>query len=300
MNGFQYLEKWVKKHSRTLKNVHFCIESTGIYHEEIVEFLQEKGFIVSVINPFQSKAFANSRLCRTKTDKVDAGLLAHYCLTYQPEESIKPSEEVKKLRRLVRFLNTQIETRAQNKTRLHSIRDEDVAHVLKGTILFLTQSIAQIEKAIKGHIDTCPDLKHKVELLKTIPGIGDKTAWEILSEIHIEDGKNLNIKAQVAHAGLAPREYKSGSSVKGRTKICKRGNSNLRRALYMPAMCSVQKNPLLAAFYHRLLSRGKAKMVALIAVMRKLLVIAIGILKNNQPFQVDWVLQQKEKNLLSV
>jgi len=134
-----------------------------------------------------------------------------------------------------------------------------------------------------------------VELLKTIPGIGDKTAYEILSEIHIEDGENLNVKAQVAHAGLAPRERLSGSSVRGKSKICKKGNSNLRGALYMPAMCCIQHNPILFGFYHRLLSKGKLEMVALVAVMRKLLTICIGVLRNNQPFQVDWVQKRKEK-----
>jgi len=294
LSGFKQLQKWVKKHSKNFKNVHFCIESTGIYHEEITEFLQEQGFIVSVINPFQSKSFANSKLCRTKTDKVDAGLLAHYCLIHQPEENVKLPEEVKKLRRLVRFLNTQIEARAKEKTRLHSIKDDDVAHVLKGTILFLSDSIAQVEGLINEHINNCPNLKHKVRLLKTIPGIGDKTAWEILAEIHIEDGKSINVKAQVAHAGLAPKERSSGN-MKGKTKICKTGNSQLRRALYMPAACCIRRNPILSDFYHRLLSRGKLKMVALVAVMRKLLAIAIGVLKNNQPFQIDWVTKQQDK-----
>lgn len=291
--GFKILQKWVKKHSKKFDNIHFCMESTSIYHEEIAEFLQEQNFIVSVLNPSQTKAFAESRLCRTKTDKVDAGILAHYCLIHQPEESVKLPEEVKKLRRLKRFLNTQISARAREKTRLHSIKDDDVAHVLRGTISFLSESIAKTEKLINEHIKNSPELKRKVELLKTVPGIADKTAYEILSEIHIEDGKSINVKAQVAHAGLAPKEKLSGSSVRGKSKICKKGNSNLRGALYMPAMSAIQHNPILFAFYHRLLSRGKLPIVALVAVMRKLLVICIGVLRNNQPFQVDWAQKQK-------
>jgi transposase len=295
LEGFKKLNKWIKKHFSNIAKIHFCMESTGIYHEEIAEFLQKQNFIVSVINPYQSKAFASSQLLRTKNDKVDAGLLASYCAIHQPKETVKMLEEVRKLRRLVRFLNTQIEARAKEKIRLHSIKDDDVAHVLKGTILSLSESIAQVEKLIKEHVKKYSKLKHQVDLLKTIPGIGDKTAYEILAEIHIEDGQNINVKAQVAHAGLAPREFQSGSSVKGRPRICKTGNANLRRALYLPAMCATQKNPVLNEFYHRLINAGKPKMVALVATMRKLLVIAIGILRNDVPFDHNWAKKKQEK-----
>jgi len=112
---------------------------------------------------------------------------------------------------------------------------------------------------------------------------------------HIEDGKSLNVKAQVAHAGLAPKERKSGSSINGKTRICKTGNASLRSALYMPAMSATKHNPALREFYQRLISKGKLKMVALVAVMRKLLVYAIGILRNNTPYNPDWtkILQEK-------
>jgi len=293
VNGFKQLKKWVRKRAKSFDNVHFCIESTNNYHEEIVEYLQEEGFTVSVINPFQSKSFACSKLCRTKNDRVDAGILAHYCLIHQPKASVKPSEEIKKLKNYRREVEKLINTRAEFKTKLHNCKDSSVAHVLNGTILSLSESIAQLEQIIQQHIRQYPKLKEKVELLKTIPGIGDRTAWAIISEIHVEDGKNLNVKAQIAHAGLAPREFQSGKS-KGRTRICKTGNSRLRRVLFMPAMNALQKNPVLFAFYHRLLSKGKLKMVALVAVMRKLLAICIGVLRNNQPFQADWIEKQKK------
>jgi len=296
--GFKKLTNLIKKYSNKTSKIHCCMESTGIYHEEIAEFLQEQNFIVSVINPYQSKAFAGSQLLRTKNDKVDAMLLASYCAISQPKETVKIPEYVKKLRRLIRFLNTQISARTKEKIRLHSIKDDDVAHVLKGTISFLSESIAQVERLIKEHIKKYPELKHKVDLLKTIPGIGDKTACEILAEIHIEDGQSINVKSQVAHAGLAPREFQSGSSIKGKPRICRTGNANLRKALYMPAMCAIQKNQLLSEFYHRLVASGKIKMVALVATMRKLLVIAIGVLRNDKPFDPNWAKIQQEKYLL--
>lgn len=299
LQGFKKLFNWVKMKAKNFDNVHFCMESTGIYHEEIAEFLQEqRKTIVSVINPYQSRAFASSQLIRTKNDKVDAGLLACYCSISQPQETTRLPEEVKKLRRLIRCLNAKIADRAKEKVRLHSIKDDDVASVVKATIKFHSQIISQIEQKIEAHIKTCSKLKHQVKLLKSIKGIADKTAYRILAEIHIEDGKSINVKAQVAHAGLAPREFQSGSSVKGKGKICKTGNANLRQSLYMPAMSAMQDNPILKEFYQRLLSKGKLKMVALVAVMRKLLVIAIGVLRNDKPFDPNWVKLQQEKYIL--
>ncbi|OGI30833.1 MAG: hypothetical protein A2287_02675 [Candidatus Melainabacteria bacterium RIFOXYA12_FULL_32_12] len=295
LSGFQKLFIWVKKRSKGFNCVHFCIEATGIYHEEIAEYLQEQeNVLVSVINPFQSKSFANSRLLRTKNDKVDAALLACYCAISQPRQTVKTSNEIKTLRKLVRYLNTLIAERAKQKTRLHSVKNDDVANVVKATINFYSQSISQIELKIKEHIKMFSKLKHQVKLLRSIKGIGDKTAWQILAELHVEDGKNINTKAQIAHAGLAPRQFQSGSSVNGKPRICKTGNKRLRTALYMPAMCALRHNRPLSLFYHRLTSKGKSKMVALIAVMRKMLVLAIGVLNNNVPFDENWALKYQE------
>lgn len=296
--GFKKLLDWTKKHSKD--NFHFCIEATGIYHEEIAEYLQEqKNTIVSVINPFQSKSFANSKLLRTKNDKVDAALLACYCAISKPALTVRTTEEIKTLRKLVRYLNTLIEERAKQKTRLHSVKNDDVANVVKATISFYSQSISQIELKIKEHIKMFPKLKHQVKLLKSIKGISDKTAWQILAELHVEDGKNINVKAQIAHAGLAPREFQSGSSVNGRPRICKTGNKRLRKALYMPAMSALRHNKQLREFYFRLITKGKIKMIALVAVMRKLLVLAIGILNNNTPFDENWITKYQEKFALA-
>lgn len=105
--------------------------------------------------------------------------------------------------------------------------------MLKGTILFLTESIVQVEQLIKEHVKKNLKLKHQVALLKTIPGIGNKTAYEILAEIHVEDGQNINVKSQVAHAGLAPREFQSGNSVKGKPRISKQ----VMKILEKPYIC---------------------------------------------------------------
>ena len=293
--GFQKLSAWIKKHSKSASIVHFCIEATGIYHEGIAEFLCNKEkFIVSVVNPFQSKAFSQSKLLRTKNDKVDAGLLACYCAISKPKEIQKTSKELKTLRKLVRTLNYQIEERSKYKTKLHSVRDDYAAHVVNATILFLSDSITDIEEKIKCHVQENLELKKKIDLLTSIISIGDKTAWQILAELKNIENEKINAKSQVAHAGLAPKEYQSGSSVNGKPRICRTGNKKLREAFYMPAMTAMRHNKPMREFYERLVSKGKPKKVALIAVMRKLLVTAVGVLNNGVPFDEDWFEKRKE------
>jgi len=293
--GFQKLSAWVEKHSKIATTAHFCIEATGIYHEEIAEFLCDKeNFIVSVVNPFQPKSFAQSRLLRTKNDKVDANLLASYCAISKPKEMVKTSEELKTLRKLVRTLNYQIVERSKYKTKLHSVKDDYAAHVVNATIIFFTDSIANIEEKIKCHIRECSELKRKTDLLKSIISIGDRTAWQIMAEMKDIETDKINAKSQVAHSGLAPKEYQSGSSVNGKPRICRTGNKKLREAFYMPAMTAMRYNKPMKEFYERLVSKGKPKKVALIAVMRKLLVTAVGVLNNGVPFDENWLEKRKE------
>ncbi len=131
-------------------------------------------------------------------------------------------------------------------------------------------------------MDDNPGIKKKRDLLTSIQGMGEKLSSQLLSEIK---GDVTNTKAQVAHAGLAPMLRMSGTS----ERLCKMGNARLRRALYMPTMSAIQYNPHVREFYLKKVSEGKHKMVALCACMRKLLVIALGVLKNGVPYQEDWV-----------
>lgn len=207
---------------------------------------------------------------------------------------VKTSEELKTLRKLVRTLNYQIEERSKYKTKLHSVKDDYAAHVVNATILFFTDSITDIEEKIKCHIREYSELKKKVNLLKSIVSIGDRTSWQILAELKDIEADKINAKSQVAHSGLAPKEYQSGSSVNGKPRICRTGNKKLREAFYMPAMTAIRYNKPMKEFYERLVSKGKPKKVALIAVMRKLLVTAVGVLNNGVPFDENWFEKRKE------
>lgn len=293
LSGYRVAEEWMRRQStkQQCERIHCCIESTGIYSESIAEHLQEtEGFLVTVINPLQVKCFSRSLLLRTKTDKVDADLLARFTAQVKPEPSGKIPEEVKRLRNLVRHLGHLIGSCAEEKGRLEAAREPLVVQSLEGLIANYESQINEIKRAIDEHLDNYPDLRDKVNLADSVPGIGKFTALTLLCELHKEgiDGR-YSRKAQTAHAGLAPSQRQSGSSVHGKPRICRTGNARLRKCLYMPTVVAIVHNPLIKDFYNRLLAKGKTKMVALVASMRKLLTIIIGVLNNGVPYNPKWI-----------
>lgn len=286
------LEEWTRKqsHKHGCEEIHYCIESTGVYSEKVVEYLQGRGdLMVSVVNPFVVKSFGKSLGVRTKTDRVDSELLALYAATVKPKVTEKRPEDLKELRSLVRHLEYLINRRGQEVGRLESTTNALVADSIKGIIKSYDKQIEKIKEAIEEHLRKHPDLRERTELLESIPGIGEITSKILLCELHMEGGgERISAKAQTAHAGLAPQHRISGSSVRGKPRICKTGNSRLRRCLYFPTMVAIKHNPVIRRFYRRMLENGKPKMVALVAAMRKLLVIAIGVLNNRTEFDENW------------
>lgn len=142
---------------------------------------------------------------------------------------------------------------------------------IREVIATLDEQIARVEREIRQHFDDHPDLRRKRDLLTSIPGIGKTTAESILSEIsHIDRFESA--KAIAAFAGLSPRDRQSGTSIHGRPRLCKTGNSRLRKALYLPAIVALRFNPSLRIFAERLSSAGKSKLLIIGAVIRKLTV----------------------------
>jgi len=302
IKGFEVLEKWAYKHAKkhNISEVHFCIESTGIYSEEVSDFFLKKNCYVSVVNPALIKAYHSSLNLRTKTDKVDAKAIASYSAVVKPKATPKTPKELREYRILVRHLDYLIRRRAEEKGHIESARSNMVKDLTNQTISFYDQQIEEVRDNIEKHLQNNPKLKYNLELLESIPGIGERTAQMLVCELHLEDGESkISKKAQTAHAGLAPAERQSGSSVKGKARLCKTGNPRLRKSLYFPAITATKYNPFVSEFYNRLLERGKPKKVALIACMRKLLVIAIGVLNNQTAFD-DHFLDKKRHNIKNI
>lgn len=280
--GFNQLKQWVNKQAskHEAASVHIGVESTGGYETPLVEwFRKHTDFMITVLNPVQVKRFAQSQLIRTKTDKVDARIIANYMAIHKPKPTLFPSREVKLLQALSRHLEHLTRKRADEKTYLETVRDSAVKAMTRQTIKSYNRQIEKVEQRIKDHFETHPDLKSSKDLLMTIPGIGEITAAILLSEMN----GSMDPRQQVAHAGLAPQERQSGI-LKGKTKLCKTGNKRLRTALFFPTLSAIVHNPVIAAFYKKLVSKGKPKMVAVCACMRKLLHIVVGVLKNKTPF----------------
>lgn len=278
--GFADLRTFLTKHGVT--ELHACMEATGIYWEACAEYLTEAGFAVSVVNPAQVKAFGRSRLQRTKTDKADARLIAEFCAAQAPAPWQASSPALRELRALVARRSALDAMRTQEKNRLSVARDS-VRSGITQHLDYLEQAMTEIERAIREKIDQDPTLKAQHELLDSIPGLGKKTIPTLLAYY----GGVLRFttaKEAAAFAGLEPRQHESGSSVRGKPRLSKVGHSALRKALYMPAMVTITKTHWGRAFRDRLMAAGKAPMVIIGAMMRKLVHVAYGVLKSKKPF----------------
>lgn len=284
--GFKKLAAWLKK--RKVKTVWACMEATGRYGEDLAEYLYTAGHQVSVVNPMVIKAFAQSQLTRNKTDEVDAGLIARYCQTHQPLPWSPPPQEVRELQEILKQYDALQASLQQVKNRQQSgLRSTVVLDQLQVQREFLEQQIQGLLKRLRQHIDRHPNLKHRQDLLESIPGIGDLTAAKIQAA---DIDRFEDASAFAAYAGLTPMRRTSGSSVRRQTKMSKIGDASLRRSLYMPAVVAIRWNPVIQQFYDRLCQRGKCKMVAIGAAMHKLLRIAYGVIKSNSPFDKNFYL----------
>jgi transposase len=290
-DGFQQLAAWLSKQGA--QRVHACMEATGAYGEALALFLHEAGHTVSVVNPAAIKSFAGSRLSRTKTDKVDAELIARFCIAQQPLAWTPPAPEVRELQALVRRLEALTEMHTMESNRLEAIITvEVVKSSVEEHMAYLDLQIKQTEALIREHIQSHPRLKEQSELLDSIPGIGLATAATLLAEI-TEITQYKSARQVAAFAGLVPRERQSGSSVSGRTRLSKIGNARLRKALYFPAITALRCSEFFKQWADGLRQRGKSKMSVIGAAMRKLIHLAYGVLKTGQPFDPEWARKEK-------
>jgi transposase len=288
--GFKKLLRWLKKHK--CEPVWACLEATGTYGDAVAQALYEAGHSVSVVNPARIKAYGQSQLRRNKTDKQDALLIADYCRTQKPPLWTPPSPVWLELRAMVRHLDDLQAMRQQEVNRLGSgVSSPTVVAALQQHITFLEQQIEDLKDRIQDHINQHPNLKRDRDLLDSIPGIGALTAAKLLAEIR--DIRAFDSPAQlVAYAGLNPKQRLSGSSIRGQAHISKIGNAALRKALFFPAIAAKRFNPPMRALAHRLEAAGKTAMVIVVAVMRKLLHLAYGILKSGLSFDPDFAENQ--------
>lgn len=272
---------------------HYCLEATGSYSNAVALFLAEAEQKVSVMNPARIHFFARSQGHSNKTDKADARIIAVFCRKEHPALWRAAAPEVRQLSALMRRYHAVQDLLAQEKNRFQvPSQPKAVLTSIKGIVRCLEKEVERLKKQIREHFNSHDKLQQDAQLLQSIPGIGEITAWDILSELPDIDQFD-SAQAVAAYAGLSPREHRSGSSVFKKTRLSKQGNARLRKAMYFPAVNALTWNPLVKAHYERLVAAGKIRMVALAAAMRKMLMLCYGVLKHQQPFQEDWQTQSK-------
>ena len=266
--GFCKLIKWIGRNSRV------CVEATGVYHLQLCLALRKAGIEVMVINPRVARKFAESLSVRTKTDRVDAWTLLEYVkrMDFIPWEA--PAPEVLELRDLARRLDDLVQAASDEKKRRHSFIAGGATRAVRNdveiNIAHLNRRIKQIEKTAVGVVRAHEWIFEQFKTLKTVTGIGTRTAILLLAELLPLDPE-MTTREITAYAGLDPREEQSGSSVHKTPRISRVGNARLRAMLFLPAMTLARRDVNAAHFRDRLVGRGKKKMQAIVAIMRKLL-----------------------------
>jgi len=288
-NTFEGINSLVKYISGK-KIVRVCLEATGIYHQDLTIVLDKAENIeVMLVNPNVSRKFSEALSTRNKTDKVDAGALAEYAcrMEFVPWEA--PSDNSLKLRMFSRRIVQLTKMKAQSKNQLHALSatvmtPEELISDCKTQIEFYKKNIEKLTKLTVDLIFNCEELRQKFELMISIKGIAETSAIQILGEL-VMLPNDLTKKQWVAYAGLDPRAYESGTSIKKKSRISKAGNRFLRQALYLPALSAKQHDPHIKAFFEHLVDDlGKKKIQAVCAVMRKLLHAIHGMFKNGTSF----------------
>jgi transposase len=288
--GIAALLEWVAKQGASIQQLHVVMEATGVYHEQAALALADTGVTVSIINPAQVKDFGRGLAVRTKTDSMDSVVLARYGALLKPAAWQPPPLEARALQALLarrdavaddlrRELNRQEKSQAVETPAL-------IAQSITQSIVFLEAELKRLQQAIGDHIDRHPDLKRDMALLTSIPAVGERVGNNLLAVIHAHRFESAEQVA--AYLGLVPVERQSGSSVLGRARLSKAGPAPVRAVLYMAAVVATQCNPHVKALYQRLIARGKSKMSAIGAAMRKLVHLCFGVLKTQRPYQPDY------------
>lgn len=255
-----------------------ALEATGGYETNLVMALQTAGIAVAVVNPRRVRDFARAAGVLAKTDKVDAKVLARFAAVMQPPARELIDANTRILQALVARRTQLVNMRTMETNRKEHAGDKLIARSIEAIIRTIQREIDKVEKQIRQHIDQQPELKEKAKLLKTTPGIGETTAAMLVVEMP-ELGR-ANKKEIAALMGVAPLNRDSGT-LRGK-RMTGGGRRTVRARLFMPVLSAIRHNPMIRKYYQHLRAQGKAKMTAVVAAMRKLLVILNTMVKNNQ------------------
>lgn len=289
--GFDRLIKWCSQLSHPDRLPLYLLEATGVYGEQLAYFLHEHSQSVCIVLPTRVKYFARTLNIKSKTDAIDAKLLALMGVQQSLARWEPPDPIYRKLRSLTRLYHILHKQRAAVRNHLEAQIHARQPHPLvmqthKKLCAQIEKSIDKVSWQIRSLVDSDSSLAKRLANLETIKGVGFITVATVVAETQgfalIRSRKQL-----ASYAGLDVVERQSGTSIKAKTRISKKGNTFIRAALYFPAMVAATHNPEMRNDYLRIIDNGRAKKIGLTALQRKILVLMYTLWKTNQPYSTQ-------------
>lgn len=297
--GFSAMILWVKKLTTENIPVRYVMEATGVYHEALAYFLEGKGHDVSIVLPNKISNYFRTLDVKTITDKTASEAIARFGLERKLDNWQHPKEIFRELKQLTRERDQIVEDRTVSKNQLHAEQTQAFPNKksisrVKARIRLLNKQEVEIKAEVALLVKGEKEVARSVEIICSIPGVGLLTAVTVLAETN---GFELirNKRQLTSYAGLDVQEKQSGTSVKGKSKISKKGNRHLRKSLHMPALSAIRNEERFTVLFVRLVSKHGVKMKAAVAVQRKLLEMIYTLYKANTPYDKDFLKNEASK-----
>lgn len=298
--GFKALMKRINRKRIADLPLHFTMEVTGVYHENLAYFLyQDANVIIHVELPNKTAAYRKSLNLKSKTDIIDAAMLGKLGAERTLTEWSPGSSQMRKIKKLSRERLRTMREKTMVSNQLHAETNsfdscKSSLRRYKQRVTFLKKQISQIEKELELEAAKDKELKQKLDNVCTIKGVAFITAIGIVAET---DGFALfkNRNQLVSYAGYDVVERESGTSIKGKARISKKGNSYIRQIMYMPSMSAARSDKHHKAYYNRIVQKHGIKMKANVAIQRKLLLLIYALFTKNEPFDDKYAQGIQEK-----
>ena len=291
--GFKALTEWVNNLIEKEVPVQYVMEATGVYHQKFAYYLVDNGCQVSIILPNKISNYMRTIEQKTTTDKSCSQAIAQFGLERKLDNWIKPKSIYKELQQLTRERDQIVQERSVIKNQIHAESTEAIPNQgslarMNKRITLLNSQEKEIKQEISAIVNSDQDTKTTVEKIKSIPGVGELTAVIVLAETN--GFELIRNKSQLSsYAGLDVKEKQSGTSVKGKPRISKKGNRNLRKAVHLPALSAVKWDENFKDIYARLVSKHGIKMKALVAIQRKILELIYILFKNKTVYDKEYL-----------
>lgn len=300
--GFIAFENWVREHVDPEVPVRFVMEATGVYHEALACYLSDKGHATSIVLPNKISNYFRTLEVKTINDRTASQAIALFGLERKLEGWQRPNAVYKRLRQLVRERDQLVQERTIVKNQLHAEKSEAEPSSsglvrMKKRIALLDKQEMEIKAEIQAIVKKDKSTKGAVDMIGTIPGIGLLTAVTVLAETN---GFEMvrNKRQLTSYAGLDVVQKQSGTSVRGKARISKKGNKYLRKAMYLPALSAIRCDERFKAIFARVVAKNGIKMKAGVAVQRKLLEMTYTVFKTKQPYDKGYL--KKEDKIRAV